>query len=528
MTRWPHQIQAVADVGAAIQAGYKRICVTSPTGGGKTTIMADLISGWLAEGLKVSLYTNRKMLRRQISESLEEKGLKHGVRASGTYAKLWEKLQVSTMQTEDSRCFGDDPEWQLHEADRVLVDEAHLQTGPTARRILDRHVADGAVQVGLTATPIDLGGAYDHLIIAGTPSTLRACGALVLAHHYGPDEPDLRRLKEWQQAQREEMPQADGITEKASAKAIMTPGVLGRVLHWWRKLCDGKSTVLFGPGQKHALFFAEGFHRAGVSAAHVDSEIVWINGVTYRSTDKTRAEIRQLHKTGAVKLVTNRFVMREGIDWPWIECICLATICGSLKTYLQGVGRGLRACTGKHHLDILDFGGNWWRWGSVNADRHWELDQTSRELASVRADRLRNPQPGDQPQACRCPQCSAILLGWKCRQCGYEIPRGSARSRPVVELDGTLTEMKGEPFRPRRKMADREKAEKLWKQCFYRARSERWDATFFQAEALFCRESGGLYPPQGLPLMPLDRKDMARRVRDVPFEKLVPEEAFAT
>jgi superfamily II DNA or RNA helicase len=47
------------------------------------------------------------------------------------------------------------------------------------------------------------------------------------------------------------------------------------------------------------------------------------------------------------------------VNWPWIEHLILAFVAGSLQTYLQIGGRGLRASpeTGKTQVIIQDHGG---------------------------------------------------------------------------------------------------------------------------------------------------------------------------
>jgi len=194
MSDWPHQIRGVEGVEAALQE-HRRVCLTSPTGMGKTLMMCRLIERWTDQGHKVALYTNRKMLVGQISAFLDKHGIDHGRRAAG-----WDNeegkvfpVQICSIQTEDARVLKR-KKMMLHDAGRVLVDEAHLIKGDVARKVLDFHRQEGASIVGVTATPLGIGDLYDHLVIAGTVSEGRGCGALVMAEHHGPDEPDLRHI----------------------------------------------------------------------------------------------------------------------------------------------------------------------------------------------------------------------------------------------------------------------------------------------------------------------------------------------
>lgn len=494
-TNWPHQDYACREVPAAMARGCRRLLLTSPTGAGKSRMACELIAGWLEEGLRVVLYTNRKMLVEQLSGVLESHGLDHGVRAAGWEDQRHRALQVSSIQTENERVLRQQ-KWELHDAQRVVIDEAHLQKGAIAKKILDRHLADGASYLGLTATPLDLGNLYDELIIAGTNSELRRCGALVPCVHYGPDEPDTQHIKRQK---------SGDYSENDVRKVIMTSTIWARVFDWWKRLNpDARPAILFAPGVGESIWFAEQFEARGVPAAHIDGEEVWLHGKIYRSSRTAREDVLAGSRDGTVKVICNRFVLREGIDCPWLYQGIFATVYGSLQSYLQSGGRLLRAHPSLEHVILQDHGGNWWRHGSLNADRHWELNYTAQTVNSLREERLRSKQ---EPEPFRCPQCGQILSRSQC-PCGFEVHR---KSRPVVQKDGTLVEHRGDIYRERQ-TSTKPDTQKKWEACFWRCR--RSGKTFRQAEGLFFHENG-YWPPRDLPFMPTNEVDWTRRVRDV-------------
>jgi superfamily II DNA or RNA helicase len=467
MERWPHQIYALQETLAAIADGQRRICLTSPTGGGKTRMMQDMAQHYLDASKKVVLYTNRKMLVDQTSGDLIDAGMYHGVRAAGYEDEREHPLQISSIQTENSRVFRR-KRWPLHAADLVLVDEAHQQTATVARKLLDTHVQSGAVVVCYTATPLDLGGLYDHLIVAGTTSALRDCGALISCHHFGPDEPDIRRFRRLQAGK--------DLSERDNHAAMMCPDIFGRVWTWFEKLNpERRPTILFAPGVPDSIWFAEQFLAKGVTAAHIDGECVWVNGRWYRSSTEARDDVLAASKEGRIVVLCNRFVLREGINAPWIGHGIFATVFGSLQSYLQAGGRLLRASPGLEFVTLQDHGGNWWRHGSLNADREWHLDDTCASVASLREDRLRHMK---EREPIRCPECARILTTTRCRWCGWE-SRGGRKSRPVISTDGKLIEMHGDIYRPRR-IDQRPEAVQKWEKIYYRARNS--GMTFRQAE----------------------------------------------
>ena len=508
MELWPHQSRGINETLAAIARGERRICLTSPTGGGKTKMISTLISGYLDAGRRAVIYTNKKMLTTQNADAMSEMGITYGMRAAGHGTDTESLIQIASMQTEHSRV-NRRQERALHNAELVIVEEAHVQLDKTAIKILNDHHAAGAAIVGVTATPLDMGEFYETLIVAGTNSELRACGALVPAIHYGADEPDLKALK---------IKESEGVnlTEKQAKKAIMTPTIFARVFDWYEKLNpERKPSILFGPGVNESLWFAEQFTKKGIPAAHIDGDDVWINGKFYPSDNDSRKAVADGSRDGSIKVVCNRYVLREGVNWPWIEHMILAYVVGSLQSYLQIGGRGLRASpsTGKTHLIVQDHGGAWWRHGSLNADRHWDLSYTNAIIAGLRGDRFRAKK---ETEPWRCPACAKIMTSAKC-QCGFTCP--PKRSRPVVQTDGSLREMTGDIYKPRRTMKH-PNGEQIWERMFWRSRTEKGARTFRAAMALFARENNFAWPDRNWRFMPIHEIDFYRMVDSVPRERL--------
>jgi superfamily II DNA or RNA helicase len=480
-------------------------------------MICDLIDWAIANNWYVVLYTNRKLLIEQLSKVLAKRGLDFGVRASGHEDMRELPVQISSLPTEHSRVLRS-KKWEVHGAGSrtlAIVDECHLNSSNTASQILQKHLDAGGAYVGFTATPMDLGHLYDSLLVAGTPSELRKCGALVPAYHFGPDEPDLRNFKP--------NVKTGEYSENDLRKAVMTKCIFARVLEWYQKInADQRPTILFGPGVPESIWFAEQFlypdrrqkelrHIPPISAAHIDGEGVWENGEFRRASTDEREAVLDRVRSGDIKVLCNRFVLREGLDLPQVSHVILATVMG-LRTYLQSCGRALRACEGKNKATLQDHGGHWHRHGSVNMDRQWTLEGTESSIRNSREETFRAKKA---PEPIHCPQCGLIrMAGPKCPKCGFEAAK---RSRLVIQMDGALREHEGDIYKPREtKKAD--DTESLWKKAYWRARNS--GRTFRQARGLFFHEEG-YWPPENLPLMPIDPLDWTRKIKDVPMHTLI-------
>jgi DNA repair protein RadD len=506
MSLWPHQIRALQEIDRAVTDGKRAICLTIPTGGGKTRVLFEHLT---REGATTAaVYTDRRMLLAQIAQGMEQAGISFGFRAAGHETRLLDDVQLCMAQTEVSRVLKGKRE--IHAADWTYIDEAHKNSGDTMVALLGKHreVRPDMVTLLLTATPLGIAHVADHLIVAGTNSQLRDCGALVKAFHYGPDEPDTKWVGK--------VAVGEGECGLAQQKRMeFATRVFGSVVeHYSEYNPDLRPSLLFAPGVKESIWFAEELCHNGISAAHIDGENVWLNGELRTKDDDVIEYIAREHEAGNIRIVCNRFVLREGINWPWVYHGIFATVFGSLTSYIQAGGRLLRAHPGKDHCVIQDHGGNWWRHGSLNSDREWSLESTDRIEAGMREQKIRERK---EPEPIVCAKCHAVRNGGpQCHACGHKY---QTKSRMVLQKNGTLREMKGDIFRKRRLLTPSQHIEQEWCSRVAAVRKSKKPTvqrmTFAQVEASFARDHNWQYPPHTLPMMPVKPSDWFRPVSEV-------------
>jgi DNA repair protein RadD len=442
MDLWPHQIRAIEQSRAAYRAGQSAWAICAPCGAGKTEIMHRLAIPAAQAGKRVCIYTHRVLLTRQIIDGLSSTGVPFGVIASGfsDMANPEAAIQICSLDTVYARM--DKFTFEFPQADIVIVDEAHQQTGEKARAVFDRHKLGGAKRIGFTATPVDIGGMYESIVDAGKYSEMLDCKAHLPMICYGPDRPDLSKIRA--------MPGGD-FSYGDDRKINAVPTIVGRVYEWWRKLNPlEKPAIAFAPGVAESRWFVREFAKRGVPCAHIDGERVmcarWndqgteIEITEAETCDSTRKEVIDGLTSGEFKILWNRFVLREAINIPSVYHVILATSMGGLSTYLQSVGRGQRFHRDYDHKILQDHGGNTDRHGLPGEDREWELGCTNNSIQKKEQERRRKEQ-GEEAEPICCPQCTAMRThGSFCPACGYHHKRSV---KIVRQIDGQLVKKTG-------------------------------------------------------------------------------------
>ena len=501
---WKPQTEALNKVIEHLDNG-KDVCLQSPTGSGKTRMASELLRRADLRGEGACFYVNRKILISQTSHRFDDLGIRHGVRAAD-HDEGWDsfaRIQICSAPTENIRVYKESPEqWFLHPSKLIIVDEAHIQKGSTMNRIIKDHKKNGAQVVLLSATPVGLHKMADEIVIGGTMKEFRDCGALVPAIVRSIEQPDLSRVKR--------APTGEFMMG-AKMQKVYTQTIIGNVVDRWNRYNpDARPTMLYAPGKEESVWFTQQFEKAGVRWCHVDATDAWLDGKRYTLSRKVWAEILEQYIDGSIKGISCRFKLREGIDVPSTFHVILATPIGSIQSYIQTIGRALRAAPGKDSCLITDHGGNYLRHGSPNCDRPWQemWKMTSSVASKLHESLIRNKA---EPEPLRCPKCEGERLrGLKCPHCGHEHTKSV---REVIQADGSLKIKEGDII-PRKHCMVRSDTQTKWDKLYWGYKRKGLKKSFSQMEAFFVQVHG-YWPDRVLNNMPILDVHWYRNVPDL-------------
>ncbi len=365
----PYQADAIGAARAAVAAGKRAPLLVLPTGGGKTRIGVEFVARAVALGRRVLWLAHRRELVDQAVAAVVGEGMPASqisvLRAGSRSHDPARPVCVASTQT---MLVVDDPP----PADLVVLDEAHHYVAEQWREVATPYAR--AVLLGLTATPgrsdgIGLGGLFDVLLEVTTIEQLTLDGVLVPCDVVWPGS----RMK---------------------SRTIAADPVEAYLEH-----APGTAAIVFCADVAAAKDTAARFMQRGIAAACVEGAM----------PAGERARAIEAFKAGRLRVLVNVFVLTEGFDHPATETIILARGCGAVSTFLQIVGRGLRASPGKTRCLLLDLVGAVKVHGLPDARREYSLDGVGIKLAG-----------GEKPEAIRqCAACGCVSRPAPvCPRCG--------------------------------------------------------------------------------------------------------------
>lgn len=370
--------------------GNRRVVVQMPTGAGKTRTAAEIITGALGKGNRVSFTVPAISLIDQTVAAFESEGICGiGVMQANHIRTDWRQpVQVISVQSLARREKPNSP--------IVIVDECHLQF-QAVRDWMKRDPAQ--IFIGLSATPWARGMADDwqDLVAPVTMQELIDAGYLSPFRAYAPSHPDLTGVRV-----------VAGDYHEGQLGEVMG-GLVADVVDTWLEKGEGRPTLVFAVNRAHAAQLVEQFARKGVAMGYCDANVDLIE----------RQFLFDQVAKGALSGIVNVGTLTTGVDAD-IRCIVMARPTKSEMLFVQCIGRGLRTAPGKVDCIILDHADNHARLGFVTDISH---DKLLDGAAPKQATAKERGEP--MPRACgacgtlKPPKVSA------CPSCGFKPERQS-------------------------------------------------------------------------------------------------------
>lgn len=392
-----YQQLCVDQLRAAYLRGRRAPLLQSPTGSGKSVMIAAVVELSAARGNRSLLLAPRLEILDQLAREVRLSGLPvriiQGDRDEGPADAPVIIASIWTLATSRWRA-------QLPtDIDFVICDEAHRCLAKRSyREVIGAYPR--ARLLGTTATPSRgdgraLGDVFDELVIGPSVAELTAAGHLVpcwLRH-----------------------PPSD------TGRLALT------VVEAYQRHVPGQLAIVFAAGIAHAQQVLADFATAGIPAGLV----------TGTTPDLERIATTQRFAAGEIRVLVNVACFVEGFDVPACSAAILARGFSHVGPYLQALGRILRPFPGKTLATAIDLIGSSLEFGGPEVPREYSLTGRGIRSGSVR-DQIR-----------QCASCGSIGLAGPtaCPYCGEAYPR---RERRAVSSDGRGLVDDGGPAAPRR------------------------------------------------------------------------------
>lgn len=342
-------------------------------GGGKSYILAELIRSATSRGNNVLFLVHRVELLDQIRQTLLDFGVD---------MDLCECLMVQTATRRIKK---------LKTPDIIVIDEFHHAPSRSYVNIFEAFPL--ALRVGFTATPqrLDTGGLGDvcDSIVEG-----KSTEWLIENGYLSPYKVFSVRLVDTSN-----LHSKMGDFDKVELAELMeNKNIYGNIYDNWKRLADGKQTIIYCASIKQSKETIATFISEGVVAAHID-------GTTPKAE---RDSLMQGFRDGKITVLSNVDLFGEGISVDNCACVCLARPTQSLTLFIQQSLRPCRYQEGKTAI-ILDFVGNTIRHGFPSDDREWTLEVKRKKTKS-------------EVHILECPECYAVSRAGTviCPNCGYD------------------------------------------------------------------------------------------------------------
>ena len=369
----PYQQKLIEDLIAihAIAEPTEKLLAVSPTGSGKTVVMAALTKQM---GLNTLVVSHRGEIVSQNRNALDTAFSDQGISCSHIQSQREQtqsRVQSASIQTlhrmAKADAKADEPLPMPGKVGLLLVDEAHLNRASMLDSLLNASwISECCRTIGFTATPCTqsgrgLGDIYNRLVEGPTRAELVALGhappATVLTSPQWIDTSGVPVMGTGDFNLRQ-------LSSRNSPERIASI-VLASISHardQLRRIDETHQGIVFAPSLEASKATALALRLNGIRAVHLDG----------KTTAAERQGAIQGFRDGDIQVLWNFDVFSEGFDVPRVKWVVLARPTASAAKHLQMFGRALR---GTEEVIVMDPAGNVQRHGLPEEfDGRWCLD----------------------------------------------------------------------------------------------------------------------------------------------------------
>jgi ATP-dependent helicase IRC3 len=341
-----YQNEAIAAILDAYDAGTRRMLLVMATGTGKTNVFGrlfDAMRSRLSGQMLVVAHTDDLVRQNAVRMAAMHPQAMIGTEMGEHRADpICSDIISSSVQTLGRKGTARLEKFNWTTIDKIVVDEAHHSTSESYRRILDKSGSllpdSRTLLLGCTATPTRADGTaldtiYEKVVYVYPIRKAINEGFLV----------DIRGYRVRTDIS------LDGVSKTSSdysvgelSERVDTPLRNQQIVDAWKRLGEGRKTVVFCADVAHARDMASTFRDSGYNA-----EAIW-------GDDPERVEKLQRHVHGTTTVLCVCQLLMEGYNDPTIACVVLAKPTQSPVAFSQMVGRGTRLAPSKKDLIVID------------------------------------------------------------------------------------------------------------------------------------------------------------------------------
>jgi superfamily II DNA or RNA helicase len=455
MTPFYYQQQGIDEIVAKFET-CDRVLYQLATSGGKTAIFSFLCKWWIENhDTNVVILAHRTELIEQAEATLGAIGIGSEPLTAGVKRlKHHSRVYISMVETANNRLKRN--AYTFNNVGLVIVDECHILVfhklfdffprakilGCTATPCVFKRVTfykcpfckatfDSQEECCDTETqewsrPFTLSQIYQDIVVGPSIKELIEFGSVVqeisFIKHYS-DDSKLRT-------------DSDGeFTSESVDEAYNNDEAVFNVLLNYKKLCQGKKTIIYNSSSKANLIVYQKFIDAGIT------NIRMFDSVNKVESGKRRELLKWFDETPDA-ILCNVGVFTTGFDSREVQAIILNRPTGSLSLFIQIAGRGARSSKKiyKDNFIFIDGGGNIERFGEWSQDRDWRaifFKGVGKEKAKVM----------NAMDIQDCTECGALFpkAASVCPECGNEEEKAVKPLREKQESEDVLSPIREIP-----------------------------------------------------------------------------------